>query len=268
MALRSKTQRTLLLGFIFSIVGCGLVGIYCLSVGTIGFLEARILATTGAVGAASILAMASAVPWERRRWHPIGPLGILAVSVSFVLSQVLTWYAKALDSEALVKAFFISIVVAVALPHIGLLAMAQLKRQWTMVQIATVAVIGILAAQIILSVALEVSDGTWYRFLGIFSIIVACGTVSIPILHRMSAMHVREGVRTTALMLSIVCPRCATKQELGVGHSKCVKCALRFRIEIEEEQCRKCGYPLYQLESANCPECGTAISQMPAVTGA
>jgi hypothetical protein len=263
MAIRSKTQRTFLLGFILSIVFCGLVGIYCLATGTIGVIEGRILLTTAAVGASSILALAAVVPWERRRWHPIGPLGLLAVTVSLAITSVMVWWSKSIDYEALVKAFFISIVLAVAFPHIGLVGMARLRSSWAIIQLGTVVMIVILAGQIISSIVFEMKDETWYRFIGIFSIVVACGTVSVPILHKVSALQGREAVKTTALMLNIKCPRCSTNQELGVGASKCVKCALKFRIEIEEEQCRKCGYPLYQLESTTCPECGTPIAMQP-----
>ena len=260
MAIRSKTQRAFLLGFILSIVACGLVGIYCLAIGTMGQLEGRILATTAAVGACSILALAAAVPWERRRWHPIGPLGLLAVTVAMALSVALIWWTMAWRNDVFIKAFGISVVLAVALPHVGLISIARLRRQWTVVQTGSVVVIAILATQIILTILYEIGDETWARFIGIFSILVACGTIAMPILHRLSAMQAREDVRTTELMLGVKCPRCATQQELGVGHSKCIKCGLKFRIEVEEEQCSKCGYPLYQLQSANCPECGTPIA--------
>jgi hypothetical protein len=80
MSMRSQTQRTLLLSFIGSVASCGLVGIYCLLLGKIGSLEERILATTATVGGASILGLAAAVPWERRRWRPVGLLGVLGIS--------------------------------------------------------------------------------------------------------------------------------------------------------------------------------------------
>src|SRR5258706_12972615 len=136
MAIRSKTQRTFLLGFILSIVACGLVGIYCLATGTIGQLEGKILATTAAVGASSILALAAGVPWERRRWHPIGPLGLVAVVIAVTMSIVLIW-SMSWKNEAFIKGFGISIVLAVALPHIGLVGLARLRSQWVFIQIAT-----------------------------------------------------------------------------------------------------------------------------------
>lgn len=264
MALRSKTQRTFLLGFIASIVTCGLVGIYCLLQGTIGQTQGEILATTAAVGASSILALAAGVPLEKRRWHPVGPLGILAVAFALIMSLILIW-TMAWKNEVFVQAFFVSVVLAVAFPHAGLLGMARLRKQWAFIQFGTVVLIGLLAVQIIATIFSFIHDETWIRFIGVTSILVACGTIAVPILHRLSTMHSRESIRTTELKLGVICPRCSTSQQLPVGNSKCVKCGLKFKIEIEEEQCRKCGYPLYQLQSSTCPECGTPIATAPAV---
>ena len=66
MAMTSQAQRTLLFCFIGSIICCALAGIYCLLIGHMGNFEAKILGTTAVFGVASILGMASAVPWERR----------------------------------------------------------------------------------------------------------------------------------------------------------------------------------------------------------
>lgn len=59
MALRTRTQRSLLLGFIASVSLCGLVGIYCLVIGQIGPFEEKILATTGIVSACATLGLAA-----------------------------------------------------------------------------------------------------------------------------------------------------------------------------------------------------------------
>lgn len=262
MALRSQTQRTLLLGFIVSIASCGLVGVYCLLQGRMGSFEGRVLGTTATVGACSILALAAAVPWERRRWHPIGPVGLAAVIVAMVLTIIAIWSDA--HSQPWARVIGCAWVCAVALPHIGLLSLARLRSQWKIFQTLTVIFIVILACQIILMIVLEFSDEGWIRATGIFGIGVACGTIAVPILHRVSAIRLREAVRTTELSISITCPRCATTQELSVGRSCCKNCSLRFIIEIEEDNCAKCGYPLYMLKSAVCPECGTPISNAPA----
>ncbi len=267
MATRSQTQRSLLLGFIGSIVCCGLAGIYCLLVGRMGWLEERVLGTTAVVGAASILALASAIPWERRRWHPIGPIGLAAVAVALVLVLVAIWADlpwRSRITEMFLKTMGVACVVGVALPHVALLSLARLRREYGWMRRGTVYVIAALAAMIACTIITEIDDDVWSRAMGVVGIAVVCGTIAVPVLHRVSAIRVREGIRTVELFLSITCPRCNKTQDLPVGRSKCAQCGLKFLIEIEEEHCRTCGYPLYRLESTACPECGTPIRQDPA----
>ena len=165
MKIQSRTQRGLLLAFIGSLAGCALIGIYVILVGTFGWLEARVLGTTGVVTATSILALAAAAVWERRVWQTVGALAIL----------------------------------------------------------------------------------------------VACGPLSVPILHRVSTLRRNESVVTTELKLTIACPRCGVSQTLPTGRTRCAGCGLKFLIEIEEEHCPKCGYALFQLRSERCPECGSPV---------
>ncbi|MBU0717421.1 MAG: hypothetical protein KJ749_04160 [Planctomycetes bacterium] len=100
-------------------------------------------------------------------------------------------------------------------------------------------------------------DDDWGRAMGVLAILVVCGCIAVPILHRVSAIRIREETRTTELSLSLTCPRYGKPQKLPAGRSRCAECGLRFSIEIDEEQCSSCGYPLYRLTSSACPECGT-----------
>jgi ribosomal protein L37E len=258
MAMRSQTQRSLLLGFIGSIVFCAAVGIYCLLVGQMSSFVGQVMATAGAVAATSILALIAAIPTELRRWHPIGPLGLFFAAVALVMSNVGIW-AEPHWHSAFWESLGICWVFAVAFPHLGLLSLARLKSQWNWVRAITAFTIGLLALQISVSIWYQMNSDEWYRGMGVLSIAVACGTIAVPILHRVSAIRLREAVRTTELAVAITCPRCAKNQTLAVGRSKCDQCGLGFSIEIEEENCKKCGYPLYKIESAVCPECGEPI---------
>ena len=263
--MKSQTQRSLLLAAIGSIVCCGLVGVYCLLIGRMGFSEARILGTTAVVGAASILGLASAIPWERRRWQPIGPLGLAGVAIALVLVLVAIWYDPPWWKrwEVLDRITGVGCVAGVALPLVGLLALGRLKRQYGWVRRVTIMLITILAIQISYMIIAEADDEFWLRMMGILAIGIVCGTIAVPILHRVSAIRAREEVRTVELLLSLTCPRCNETQELPAGRSKCAACGLKFSIDIEEEHCRSCGYPLYRLTSAVCPECGTPIAGEP-----
>lgn len=256
MALRTRTQRSLLLGFIASVSLCGLVGIYCLVIGQIGPFEEKILATTGIVSACSILGLTAAVPWERRRWHPIGPMAAIGVTAALIMSLTMVWLIHGFTEE-FGRALLVTWIVAVTLCHIGLMSLARLRTQWAIIQTVTVVCAILLAGELITMIVWDVSDDMLARIAGVLAILTACGTVSLPILHRISAMQAREAVRTVELQIALTCPRCSTAQSLPAGRSRCGRCGLKFAIEIEEDNCRKCGYPLYQIQSAVCPECGT-----------
>ncbi len=264
MPLRSQTQRTLLFLFIASIGLCGLVGIYCLVVGSFGDLVMRILGTNVAVGTASILAMLSAIPWERKRWSPVGPCGVIAVVIALVL--VLTaiwmdfyWYG---GFAWFYKSMVIAVTLAGALPHIGLLSLARLRRRYEPVRVATVAVIAVGASQVIGAIIAEIESDWWYRMVGVIAILNVCGTIAVPVLHRVSAIPSGDPVPTmpATVRISLTCPRCEQCQSVSVGRSQCEACGLRFSFEIDEEHCPKCGYVLYRHGGGVCPECGTAVA--------
>lgn len=262
MALSSRAQRSLLLSFILSLSVCGLLGIYVLLVGKFGTLEARILGSTATIGAASILAMAAAIAWEGRRWHPIGPCGIAIVAIALLLILSLIWDIHPVPGAYIApyeKSIATCAVLAVAVPHIALLALARLHRGYEWVRLGTVAVICILAVLISCLIWLDPRDDIWPRMVGVFAILDACGTVAVPILHRVSRIHDREQFVTTVLDITVTCPRCGVAQTRPTGLARCV-CGLKIRVEIEEEHCPKCGYSLYKAASNACPECGTPIA--------
>lgn len=260
MALSTPTQRTLLLGFICSLALCGLIGIYALVMGQFGWLEMRVLGTTASIGAASILAMASAVAWETRRWRPIGLVGMILPGVALLLLLVLIWDFAPRTPRAVYERFTGSTcIVAVATAHVALLALARLHRGYEWVRTVTVTVIGALAVILILTIIVEPNDDDLGRIIGSLAIIDVCGSVAVPVLHRVSAISSREQVRTTNLEVTVICPRCETSRKLPVGRSRCA-CGLRFLIEVEEEHCPRCGYALYKLTSNACPECGAPLT--------
>ncbi len=273
MAIKLETKRALLLGFIGSVAACGLVGIYCLLKGTMGPIEQRVLSSTALVGAAAILGLASAIPWERRRWHPIGPMAMIVMTCALLLALLWVWGEWL--SEEIRRMYYrwlgdltlVAWVFAVALPLVGMLGLARLHRRYGWVRRWTVVAVACLA---LLVTYMILADPGWEamdvlgRIVGVFAILSTCGTLAVAVLHRVSAIRTREAVRTVELRLSLTCPRCAETQALSVGRSRCSKCGLRFSIEIEEDLCATCGYPLYLLESAVCPECGTPIVPGPA----
>lgn len=269
MPMKSQTQRSLLTSFLVSIAACGALGVYCLLLGNLGQTEGKILGSTALIGAASILGLVDVMAWEHRKWHPLGMLGVFAAALALLLTLVMIWsrdlglgYLE--NTEAFWKLVGIAWVLAVSLPHISLLSFARLHRGYLWAQRWTILFIAMLAGTISFLILAEPrypDQDLYMRLVGIFAIADVCGTIAMPILHRVSSIRTREAVRTVELKVTLTCPRCELAQTLAVGRSSCAGCGLRFAIEIEEDLCENCGYPLYRLESAACPECGTPIAR-------
>ncbi len=269
MPLDSQSQRRLLLTFIISIAACGLLGVYVLLSGQSGRLEESILLSIAIVGASSILGLCCAIAWERRRWHPLGPVAALAVGLATTLAIYSVWQhydrwnANLALPEIPWEITFSAWVLAIAGPIASLLSLANLDQRYKWIRKSTVLCLALLA--LLFFVVIWMKPYRWdsellSRGMGVLGIGVACGTLAIPIFHRISAIQRREAVRTTELSLTVTCPRCNLAQTLPVGRSACAKCKLRFTIDIEEDNCPQCGYALYKLESASCPECGTRVT--------
>lgn len=271
MPMQSRTLRKLLLGFIVSICLCGVIGIYCFALGRIGQFEERILATTATFAGMFILALAAALPWYRRTWHPIGPLGLVPLLPTLAFTILEIWPAIYRPPATNMYSYYywstleqllgVSWTLAVALPLIGLISLARLKRQWNWIRRITVYAILMLASEMIMAVLLGAVSEQWGSITGITAILATCGAIAVPILHRVSSIPLHQEIHTAELAISISCPRCGKTEKLPVGRSQCPHCGLRFMIQIEEEACRTCSYPLYKIESAVCPECGTPIAR-------
>jgi hypothetical protein len=265
-----QTRRILLYVFIASLCTVGLIGIFVLLRGNFGNLEGRVVASTAVACAASFFGMISAFLWERRRWHPIGLLGLFASPMALLATLAMIWsnyLDVALTWESLSERMAGTMwVVTIALPCIGLLSFAKLHKRFEWIRRWTIIDATLLGALLIYLILVQPPDHEFenlMRGVGILAIALVCGTLAIPVFHYISGITRRESQRTTDLQVEIICPRCATRQTLQAGRSQCVNCRLRFLIEIEEEQCPKCGYPCYLLASSVCPECGTTLNAAP-----
>ncbi len=67
---------------------------------------------------------------------------------------------------------------------------------------------------------------------------------------RLADRHVAVRVR---------CPRCAADADIAANTSAaCPGCKLLLRVQFDEPRCA-CGFLIYRLEAANCPECGRGV---------
>lgn len=274
MSTSARAQRYLLLAFVGSLALSAAVGITVITSGTRSSIASAILGSTVLLAAASILGMAAAVVARRKSWHPIGPLGLIAALIALLLSWPWIWiecldpwrvFGGALPAwyAELWRVVGIAWVVAVAVTHVGLFSLARLHptylwlRRWTVIAILLLAVIIVLG---IISEFSLLGEHLAFRAIAVLAIVDVCGSLAVPVLHRLTTIRAREAVRTIDLHLSLTCPRCAHTQTVAVGRSRCVQCKLGFLLEIEEDLCPGCGYPLYRLSSGACPECGRRVT--------
>ncbi|MBX3396305.1 MAG: hypothetical protein KF841_13155 [Phycisphaerae bacterium] len=268
MAVSNLSIRRFLLCFIGSICVCALIGIYIIATGNMGRIEGQILGTTATFAGTALLALFSAVPSARRLWHPIGPAGIAFVPIPFLMTSYYIWRSSILGrptydaefEEWYPKYLALAWIVGVTLPIVGLHSLARLKPGYAWARAATIGIGLMLDAILLISIFGEIHSDEIGRILAILCILTVCGCVAVPILHRVSAIPLAERVHTAKLELQLTCPRCSTAQTLAAGGARCCACGLKITVEIEEDTCRSCGYPLYKIDSAVCPECGTPIA--------
>lgn len=175
----SRIKDLFLRGFIGFLVLTALVAIIAVFSESFGKTQERILATTFTISIASICAMACAAFIERRKRVVPGLAGIASSMLAALLLLGGIWSFLTGDISFKITATFVAISVASA--HAFLLALPELgQRRW--VQQATALTIGLLAAQIILAVWIEIESQTYFRALAVVAIVVGLETLVIPIL--------------------------------------------------------------------------------------
>ncbi len=97
------------------------------------------------------------------------------------------------------------------------------------------------------------------RLAGAGGIVTCCGTLAILVLGRMNWRVDRPAPLTEMETITLHCPACQKKQEIGVGGAACVQCGLRMMVELVEPRCGECDYSLLGQRYERCPECGEAV---------
>ncbi len=268
MTITASLQRGLLFALIACVALCSVAGIYVLIGGNLGWFESRVLGTSVLMAVACLLGWAAALPLARNRWRPAAVAALLAILAAVAVWLVEIW--DLLESRAYVGFYqtmekcLISVsVVAGLTTHIALLGLAKLRTGYEWVRLAAVCVSVLLLLLVLADVWMDIAESEIWRGYGVLIILGVCGSITVMVLHRISGLRTTEGLATVRGMLTLTCPRCSHAQQLPAGKSRCARCGLGFHIEILEDQCRKCGYPLYQLESTVCPECGTPFATEP-----
>lgn len=258
-----QLKRLFLLGMAGSLTVAALAGVYALTFGQFGEMEWRIIATTLSVGLFCLAALGAAVVLDRGRWRPAMMLTLGLCALGLVVYVGVIWLYEHLErigyfNDAFIfRTMFVLGVWAVALPYMGLLALAPRTAgllRWA--RLLSIVFVGLLAFNLTAVVVWEIAA---IRSLGVMAILAALGTISVPILVRVQRIDSMMQTESTPLAVQLTCPRCLCTQRVQAGHSRCTSCRLKFRIEIEEPRCPGCNYLLHMLAEPVCPECGRTL---------
>jgi hypothetical protein len=194
--------------------------------------------------------------------------GIPAALLAALLFVILFWSEGLLpgsDTSNLARAACLFLIPAIVLGHINLLLMARLRGAQTWLQRLTIAATIAAGAA---AVPLPFLASPYHPLVEVLARLtvalgIAAGSGSVALivlsmLNRKPAAQLPPGA-LTATDVTLFCPRCQTRQTLPLGDSTCKNCELLISIKVVEPRCPACGYLLYQLTSAKCPECGAQI---------
>ncbi len=197
-----------------------------------------------------------------RRWRYVG---IAAGTVSCCMWLIDIWVGA--GSELGYIVFYGLLSLATILAHANICVRAAMAPDHVWVRTCTLVAAAFTAIMIELSVIFE-GRAAMVGYIGMIErcaaaggIVAGCGTLAIVVFARFDRRVDYQPATTDLSCISIVCPRCNKKQQIGVGKSVCVSCQLRISIRLEEPRCPTCEYLLFGLTSDRCPECGTPIAQ-------
>jgi hypothetical protein len=219
---------------------------------------ARAAITFGALAVSYILAIPSADLWERGVRRALAGAGLLVCGAAFLMVLICIW-AEDSHSEEFAKATAIASVIAFSFAHTALLIRVPGGRGLDWLLKVSLACVWVLAAMASVSIAWEIEQEFWYRWLGAVGVLDACSSFALLIMAKLRQVGKIENLQTSAARVELRCPRCTVLQTVDAGAAKCIACGLKFRIEIEEPRCAECDYLLWQLPQRRCPECGTAF---------
>jgi len=182
-----RPTRLALAALAFSLAGSALIGITIILVGDFDETEMRVLATAGTLAGFSILSLPSLFHLERARYTYLTWVGISASLALFAMVLLVIWSGSVIGGEAFLKTLASVGVVAFATNHILLMLIATPTKIFiSLCQWATTLIITTVGVIILIAIWTEEMPETMMRLFGALGVLDALGTITVPILVRMS----------------------------------------------------------------------------------
>lgn len=256
-------KRTFLVLTLGTLSIAAMLGIWVLLFESFFGIEEEVFGTLGAVFLFALPMLMSAAMMERGHWRvagiadlTIGGIGVL-LFLAVIWFNAWNWFG---DDWHVVRLMLLATIWAWALPWAALAGLTAFDNWMRWARLATIGLTFAMAGLLTLILVAEIEEDVVFRLVGVVGILLALGSVSTPILHRVAGIERRLSVQTTPLEVKLTCPRCLLEQVLPVGRSRCRGCRLKFTLDVEEPRCPGCGYALHRLTQPRCPECGLQLA--------
>jgi len=224
-----------------------------------------VLVTALIVGAFSFTALMCVNMLTRGRYKGVMWTGTIASLLACLIWQpviMMEWWRYSNPQSIALAGTALSIVAGWCTLFAGLKSHTWINTLGSIVVNFTLAVAAFVGVMIFFGVALEPRNDGYFATMGVASLLGGCGLVTSMALAMMSRVrHQGQGETLSGkVAVELTCPRCRTSQTIRPGMARCSSCKLRIEVIVEEPVCA-CGYQLYQLTGATCPECGREIPE-------
>lgn len=222
----------------------------------------NVVGTLLSVGLFGLTSLGASAVYFRGVWT-------LAMRVAWVVSigglalyTAAIWAPSNRTQDWVFNVMWLTAIWAVALPHLGLLALTRFEGAWRGGRIG--ALVTVLGLAVSLSVHVFLHNNAHWQLTAVLGILAGLATIGLPIAQKLYGLSRQPpGLESTPAEVWLRCPRCEKEQTVSAGKAKCSGCGLRIELKVEEPRCVGCGYLLYKLASPQCPECGRGVPGVP-----
>ncbi len=171
---------------ITALVISAIIGIYLFLFGDFEDSDTRLLLTTLTVGWYSMTGLCSSVVHSQKKIKFFSLPGMTISIIGFFITVIAIW--GIVDNELIWRLVMTFVILSVMISHVSLLFLVKPKsKKINYLMITTIIFITLVTAMLIIEILIESEKGEFfYRLLGVFAILDVLGTISTPVLNRMT----------------------------------------------------------------------------------
>lgn len=171
---------------ITALVISALIGIYLFLFGDFEDSDTRLLFTTLTVGWYSMTGLCSSVVHSHKKIKLFSLLGMIISVIGFLITVIGIW--GIVDNDLLWRLVMTFVILSVMISHVSLLFLVKPKsNKINYLMGTTIIFITLVTVMLVMEIMIESEKGEFfYRLLGVFAILDVLGTISTPVLNKMT----------------------------------------------------------------------------------